>query len=186
MKEYVKLRPYYNTRVLCPRGRMKEIPEEERFFDEESFRLGTPEWSGRESFVFEKDGMGRDGIVCEGQTIKTGGRNCLRIAIAGFCIFGYFKEDFILKFSDGSGEKFRVCFSDVRYPMDVIIKPTMDMETKDRLTSTNIFGEKTAEGSKRYIYYSEKEIENKERILEEIVFPDNILMYVLGVTIDDK
>lgn len=186
--KYLDLAKYYNGRMVYSKTEANEdedIGRESKycFFDEDKFEYGVKECLGNAGFYFKRGKEKKDCIICRGQEIILNSYPCHGIMFAGFCIWGYFKEKFILRFCDGSEEEIFIGFSDIAYTMEQISVGNMDAETKDYLSFAKVLSkEQSLVDSVHYLYYQEMRF-NQLRRLQKIVFPDNVLMYIAAITI---
>lgn len=187
-EEYLDLTKYYNDRMVYSEAEAKKnktIIEESRyrFFNEEKFLYGPRKLFGETVFWLRRGVEKKDCIICQGQKISVEEKPCSEILFAGFCIWGYFKEEFLLQFSDGSESKAVVGFSDIAYTMEQISAGNMETETKDYMSFTKILSQESSlTDQMHYLYYQEKVFAETRR-LKRIIFPENSLMYIVGITI---
>lgn len=137
------------------------------------------------AFRFEKNADSNDNVRCEKQSIDAHGVYCDKIAVAGYCSWGYFQETFKFEF-EGETENGFVWFSDLVLLMRDVKKDYMDIQYTDYCRSADPFteiGVYSSEGRRTgYVYYTVFSFPEK-RALRRIVFPDNRLMSIMGITL---
>ena len=183
---YADLKPVFNRRYVFPAG--TETDKMRPYFVEENFRFGVIEKDGA-AVLIERNEAKMDNAVCDGQTVGTPDVPCGRAVIAGISSWGFYKENFTLKFSDGSVDYARAKFYDWCWPAKFIIESSLGLETEECTDYNHIlasypkpYDEKS--GPDYYIYYYVTELGIKGRKLRQIIFPDNMFMNIFAITLE--
>lgn len=186
MNYYFDLKQHFDMRMVYPKDtKLNEksfIGTHNHFFNEEDYPFGI---FNKEdiSVKFERNKEFFDCIECKGQAIEVENINCNKITFAGFCAWGYFKENFLLEFMNGLTEEIIVHFFDWAWSPINSIKWSMEMESENLKNCSKTLFQRDRREGEAFMYYSISEINNKGNKLKRIIFPDNICMYISAITI---
>ncbi|MCK9480046.1 MAG: hypothetical protein M0R40_11205 [Firmicutes bacterium] len=190
MKHYVNLDQVANRRMFFPAE--TEIDEKKIigvhgcFFKEEEINFEKPFDLGNVSFLFRKSSALGDSVECNNQLMNIPEFPCRKIHFAGLCEWGYFKEKAELLFSDGSVDYAKINFSDICWPLqDAAVRWKFGKEKDEFFDASRILLSQKGADRDRFIYHYSTTFSNT-RTLVRIRFPDNILMVVMAVTVEDE
>ncbi len=186
-KIFLDLRSIYNHRAVCPdyegRETLKKLGMDNYLkpntlhFDRRIKKSGI-------ECIFRKAQNGLDNVECNAQLLDIEPFPVKKITISGFCIWGTFQEDFILKGCDGSTRKAVACFSDVIWPLAFKEPYAIGEDKKMCLDRTQILCEVEWDGNQGYIYYFTTEFPIP-KLIKQILFPDNCFMHIFAITIEN-
>lgn len=181
-RQYVNLLEAYNSKLLLTKPEVNDNIDLEQHVCCKTFSFNKEKKGGGFRCVFRKNEDGLDNVECSSQRISIEKIKAKKIYFVGFCHWGYYKETFCLRCADGSVVKALVSFSDTSYLCSELGKRSLgvDKEYYDRYSK--IFCTLNTKFGKRYMYYTEIEIEEKE--ITEIIFPDNCFMHIFAITIE--
>ena len=96
--KYLDLRRNYNARMVYLEQEAKDdksLGEESGsyFFDNKNFVYGYRKLSGEPVFYLMRRKDKKDCVRCQGQEISLEDEPCEGLMFAGFCTWGYFKEE---------------------------------------------------------------------------------------------
>ena len=188
MKHYIDMSPVVDMRMLWPKN--TKINEDtfigiyNNFFMQEDILSDYPMENDGISFIFYKNKEELDSLECKGQILNVPSIQCVKIHFAGMCGWGYFKEKAELKFADGTIDYAKICYSDICWPLKDALYYKFGIEKEEFIDASRIFYK--GEGRERpvHIYHYTTTFE-KTRILTQIRFPDNILMIIMAITVED-
>jgi hypothetical protein len=182
IKNYVDLKPYFNDRLVYPE---KEFLTDSGYYTEEKFRFGEIEREGLSARLERTAGL-LDNVICEKQAVAAGGVLCDSVILFGACCWGYYKEDFLLEFSDGTSATARACFYDRYWPITPLIVNSLELNAKELGEYNHIFVRYPKHDDKDnycFLYYYKTDLAVKGRKLKQITFPDNMFMNIFAITV---
>ena len=184
MKHYVDLKPYFNFNLVYPASH--EIDEDNPvgldnyFIYDGDYSYGPLRDDGGRAFLFEKNGRGEQMLTCEKQRIKIG-KYCGKIHLAGFTVWGHFKERLEAGFSDGTTEYAKAYFSELCYPLSAF--PGFELERKLYDDCCQILHKTTIHSQDAY-FYCYTTVFNGRKRLDCITLPDNPHMFIQAITLE--
>ena len=183
MNYFVDLKPYFNYRVVYPKdtplNETEYIGIHNYFYFQEGADWG--EVGNHEAAIRLDRTEDYDCIECEGQIVDIPDVKCDKIIIAGVCAWGYYHEKFKMEYDDGTHETVPVFFKDWACPPELVIKANMEKEA-DRYMKGGTLAEFKRRDGPAYIHYVTAGLDPAKKV-RRIIFPDNICMYVFGVTL---
>jgi len=182
---YVDLKPVFNQRYVFPYN--DKLPS----FLEENFKFGEVGKDGLIVFI-DRNADKQDNAFCDGQTIDVPDVPCDRVAIAGTCGWGIYKEDFRLEFADGTVDYAMAKFYDQNWAAKPAIEASMDWDAAEYTDYNHILASYEKSDIEQheprykecYIYYYITDIKTKGRRLRRIIFPDNMFMNIFAITLE--
>ena len=161
-----------------------ELLETGNYILSESFVFDKIFKKGNVRGVFRRNAEGFDNAACESQVLELRGIPVKRITFIGFCVWGYFKENFRLECADGSTEYAEAYFSDISCPLEEVQECCFALEKALYTDGCRYFKETKMKTGTGYIYYYPTEFRKTKRI-EKIIFPENCLMHIFAITIEN-
>jgi hypothetical protein len=183
MKHFVDLKPYFNFRMAYPK---ETALSDTRFLDARNcFFQDDLDWGGRicggEAEIRLERTEEHDCVECDNQTVEIPNAECRKITIAGGCAWEYFREMFKIVFTDGTFAYAGVNFGDWALSHEPWIATSMEAEAREFLH--NVLKECERRDGRVFIYYDATELPETKRV-KRIIFPDNICMFILGITLE--
>ncbi|MDR1093294.1 MAG: hypothetical protein LBL66_04010 [Clostridiales bacterium] len=157
------------------------IGVDNRFYFQEDLAWGGPTGDGKAEIRLERTEEEHDCVECDGQTVEIPGIECDRAVIAGACAWGYFREKFRVVFDDGTAADAEVNFFDWAWSVGTVIGTSMEAESGD--FECGVLKEYERRDGQAFIYYNVTELPEPKRV-KQIVFPDNICMFIFGITLE--
>ena len=187
MRYYADLKPHFNMRVAYPKdtalSETEYIGLHNYFYIQEDMKWGKAVSNGDAAIKLERtDDF--DCVVCDGQVIEIPNKKSNRIIISGSCCWsvGYQVEKFTVEYADGTNAAAVVYFGDWGWPSDIFTKYTMEMDTA-HFKNIKILKEFPRRDGTGYIHYTAAKLDPAKKI-KRIIFPDNINMFVFGITLE--
>lgn len=187
-KEFLDLRELCSRKLIYSEQEAtpwsEELGLEGYILRESDFPYNTVLCRGDVECMFRKDPAGNDCVICDSQVLDVGNAAMRSIVFVGICTWGFFTENFKLEFTDGTTEFARAYFSDVCYPLFRAAQDNIGRDEQRFLDGCKIFCTFEGERGKGYICYYRTEFPRK-KILKRIHFPDNCLMNILAITLEN-
>ena len=186
MRYYVDLKPYFNLRMAYPQdtalNEVDYIGTHNYFFIQEGMEWGII--SNHEAAIKLERTDNFDCIECNNQIIEVPGITGDKIVIAGCCIWEFYNEKFKIEYDDGSTEYVPVCFGDWARSIEDFTKYTLELETS-QYEKCKILKECPRRDGTAYIYYVAASLNHAQKV-KRIIFPDNICMFIFGITLEAR
>ena len=184
---FLDLGCYMNRRIFFPTAEEALASEHAREWDISSCEdLFSALVEGRETaYRFCRNREFQDNVACGAQKIDAGGVLCDRVSLAGFSVWGEFRETFFFRFRNRE-EKREIFFRDLTDVNYIPFSGDGDAEREwfaqaaprlRDLTIQNSFGPRTVHLYEQTFVFPEADA------LEEIVLPDNPLMRIFAITV---
>ena len=183
-RHYINLKPFFNKRHVYPASTI--LDPRHPYYVEECFKFGEVEGDGVFAYLTRNQDM-MDNMNCADQVIEIDDLFCDRIVILGTCCWGIYKEQFELRFSDGTIEYADAKFYDWYWPAEPAIKASFDLEAKEFSDYNHIFAKFVKRDNEKeycFMYYYKTDLKIKGRKLKQIVFPDNMFMNIFAITLE--
>jgi len=180
---YIDLKLFFNKRHVYPA--VKEFDIMNPYYVEENFQFGEVESNGVFAYL-DRNAEKMDSMNCLNQVVEAGDVMCDGIVIVGTCCWGYFKEEFKLKFSDGSTDAAKAIFFDWYYSIEQGIKDSLELDAKELSEYNHVFRRQVKRDDEKdccFIYYYKTDFKIKGRKLRQIIFPDNMFMNIFAITV---
>ena len=186
-KEFLDLTPIFNYRLVYPKNtklsKKKEIGISNIFLTEESFKFNTVINHDMVSCLFKRNKRGFDNVRCDSQKLITNKILVKKITIIGFCCWGYYKEKLILQCEDEDVEVYAY-FSDTSWLLSTLFEYSFNIEKNIYDAACHILCEVEWSDHKGFMYYYTTEFD-QAKIVNKIIFPDNYLMHIFAITIEN-
>ncbi len=188
-KYYLNIADTFDTRIVYDSEAAQEAAQRNAlgvnnlYIDEKDFKFFQVVRKDNMAFVFRRNELLMDNAVCRNQTVDCCSIPCRKISIAGICNWGYYSEDFILKFTDGSESKLYATFADWIFPFDKQAEYESERGREFNLEKHRVLASFNTNGPEVVLSYSTADF-GKTRLLDKLMFPDNIFMNVFAVTLE--
>ena len=183
MRYFVDLKPYFNFRMAYPKdtdlSETDYIGVHNYFYFQEDIEYGII--GNHEVTVNIERTDDFDCVECNNQIICLDSIPAKKIILAGACGWGQFRENFKFVFADRSVCCASVFLGDWAWPPKIWIKGSMETEGRDLECST--LKEYKRRDGPACIYYKIIELPDIKKI-KQIILPDNICMYIFGITLE--
>jgi hypothetical protein len=179
-KLYLDLSKLYNHRAETSGI---GTPGEDNYLKLNSLSFNQCLKNGEVECIFRKASNG-DNVICDSQILDINNILIKKITLFGFCVWGYYKEKFILKYRDQTEGIAVAYFSDVVYPLTLSINNVMGIDRQIYMEGSQVFCDFIWDQQKGFMYYSTTEFENATQV-NKIIFPDNCLMHIFAITIEN-
>lgn len=192
VRKYLDLKPCFNDRMVYPDD---VVLDENKFIGlhnfiiyESNFRFGEIENNG--IFAnFERNSCGNHLILCEGQRIRAD-HVCNKIHFFGFNSWCMFMDKFIIRTNAGD-IPVNIGFSDVGWDVKSVNDTRLEADRRYYDGYGDVF--MTCEGyhgvrdqQLSALTYCKSVELGGNRYVEEIVLPDNSLMYIAAITLEQE
>ena len=190
MNYFVNLKPYFNYRLVYPKNTVLSetdyIAVHNYFYYQEDFVWGKVSNHEAAIKLDRTDDCHENGfcdcIECEGQVIEVHDIECDKIIIAGVCAWGYYNENFKVEFTDGTCKSVPVFLKDWACPPEAIAKSSMERDGAEYMRGRTLVEFKRKDGP-CYVHYVKSDLDSVKKV-RRIIFPDNICMYIFGITLE--
>ena len=188
-KYYLNISDAFDTRVVYDKASAHEAELKHElginnlYIDEKDFKFFQVVRKSNLSFVFRRNENLMDNASCRNQIVECPSVPCRKISILGTCNWGYFSEDFVLKFDDGSESKLYATFADWIFPFDKMADCYSEKGAEFYLEKHRVFDKYQSNGPEVILSYTTADF-GKTRLLDKLVFPDNMFMNVFAVTLE--
>lgn len=182
-RTYIDLKSFFNKRHVYPASTEFDILNP--YYVEEQFRFGEIESNGVFAYI-DRNAEKLDSMNCLKQTVEINDLPCDSIVFIGTCCWGYYKEEFKLKFSDGSTGCAKAVFFDWYWSVEDTIKVAIGLDAEELSEYNHVFRKQIKRDDKKdycFIYYYKTDFKIKGRKLRQIIFPDNMFMNIFAITV---
>lgn len=186
--QFLDLREIMNHRMVYPDTVKQEgdieIGESNNYIDDKTFFFDQVITEKNVRCVFQRNNKKYDNVICSGQVLDVKESYIKKIIIVGFCCWGWFKEDFYLECLDGTVEKAKAYFSDAGWLLAESGDCCYSVENKLYTDCCKILCNIKLKTGGGYIYYYITEFKEVKAV-KKIIFPDNCLMHIFAITIEN-